>query len=652
MHTRVGSADSHLIGYRADVDGLRAIAVISVIAFHLSRSWLPGGYLGVDIFFVLSGYLITLILWREALKGQFSILRFYERRIRRIMPALLLLLFFATIAALALLLPADLIGYGKSMLATIGFVANIYFWRDTDYFSRAAEAKPLLHVWSLGVEEQFYIIFPLLIAVFARFWPRATFPAITLLTLGSLAANCLALRIGGASPAFFLLPTRAWELGAGAMIALLPPSLAPRGTTAGLLGSIGAVAILIGIISPLQTYGPIPVALPVVIGAMFLISAGQAQQSPVNRLIAAPPLVFVGLISYSLYLWHWPFIVFSQYYLVRDLNIGEIMIAVVGMAICAVVSWRYVERPFRRRVMSARTVCLAAATGAGVLAVIGSALIWSNGLPGRMSGEAAAINAAVGTNYRCPVSNYLRMGQSRACVLNLPSRNPSDAKVVLLGNSHAQMYAPVWESIFVERGLPGLLLPANGCLPTMSVNITRECIDVAASNLRELGKLSNAKTVILGLTWEHAEDGLVDADGKTVDNRDDAELVRGLDDLIGRLQEFGKTVVLIGPIAYPGWDFPSELSRDLAFGRQLEKPTFLPADEFQRQYGAAIRLFEARRDIGFARPDTVLCDASRCNFVLDGRSMFADASHIAQAELSRFRSIFAETLATQRLKSE
>jgi peptidoglycan/LPS O-acetylase OafA/YrhL len=648
MHTRVGSADSHLIGYRADVDGLRAIAVISVIAFHLSRSWLPGGYLGVDIFFVLSGYLITLILWREALKGQFSILRFYERRVRRIMPALLLLLFFTTMAAIVLLLPADLIGYGKSMLATLGFVANIYFWRDTDYFSRAAEAKPLLHVWSLGVEEQFYIIFPLLIAAFARFWPRATFPAIVLLTLVSLAANCLALKIGGASPAFFLLPTRAWELGAGAMIALLPASLIPRGTVARLLGAIGAIAVLIGIVSPLPTYGSVPVALPVVIGAMFLIAAGQVLQPPVNQLIATPPLAFVGLISYSLYLWHWPFIVFSQYYLVRDLNLGEMTIAVAGMTACAIVSWRYVERPFRSRAMPARTVCLAAGAGAGVLAVIASALIWSNGLPGRMGGEAAAINAAVGTNYRCPVPNYLRIGQSRACVLNLASRNPSDANVVLLGNSHAQMYAPVWESIFVERGLPGLLVPANGCLPTVSVNISRECIDVAAANLIELGKLSNVKTVILGLTWAHAENGLVDANGKTVDNRDNAELVRGLDDLIGRLLGFGKEVVLIGPIAYPGWDLPSELSRDLAFGWPLEKPTYLPAEEFQQQYATIVQHFETRHDIGFARPDTVLCDASRCNYILDGRSMFADASHIAEAELFRFRAIFSEALATRR----
>ncbi|CCV14977.1 SGNH hydrolase domain-containing protein [Mesorhizobium sp. STM 4661] len=298
--------------------------------------------------------------------------------------------------------------------------------------------------------------------------------------------------------------------------------------------------------------------------------------------------------------------------------------------------------------MPVRTVCLAAAGGAGVLAALASVLIWSNGLPGRMSGEAAAINAAVGTNYRCPVQNYLRLGESRACVLNLPSRDPADADVVLLGNSHAQMYAPVWESILAERGLNGLLVPANGCLPTVSVNISRGCIDVAAGNLRELGKLSKAKTVILGLTWAHAEKGLVDADGKRLDNRDDVELVRGLDDLIGRLRGFGKKVVLIGPIAYPGWDLPSELSRDLAFGRPLEKLTYLPAGEFQRQYGAVVQHFQTRRDIGFARPDTVLCDASKCNYVLDGRSMFADASHIAEAELFRFRSIFTEALATRR----
>lgn len=649
MHTRVGSADSHVTSYRADIDGLRAIAVISVIAFHLSRSLLPGGYLGVDIFFVLSGYLITLILWREALKGQFSIVRFYERRIRRIMPALLFLLLVATMAAALLLLPADLIGYGKSMLTSIGFVANIYFLLDTDYFSRVAELKPLLHIWSLGVEEQFYIIFPILIAVFARFWPRATLPAIALLTLGSLAANCLALRMGGASPAFFLLPTRAWELGAGAIVALLPTDRVPRGTFAGFLGTIGAFAIIIGIFGLVALSHIIPVALPVVVGTMLVISAADSRQSPFNRLMATGPFVFVGLISYSLYLWHWPIIVFSRYYLIRDLHFSEMVMAVIGMTLLAGISWRYVERPFRSRAIAARTVYIAAAASAGVLSAIALLFILSNGLPARMSGEAAAFNAAVEANYqRCPVSNYVTIGTSRACLLNLPTRNPSDAKVVLLGNSHAQMYAPLWESIFAAENLTGLMVTRNGCLPTVTVNISRQCIDTASTSLREIDRLSNVQTVIIGLTWGYAENTLVDADGKTADNRNDRSLILGLDDLISHLQKSGKKIVLIGPIAYPGWDFPSEVSRSLAFGRPLEKPVYMTIEEFQQKYKTAIAHFETRRDIGFARPDKVLCDTSRCNYILDGRSIFADASHIVIAELFRFRSIFTEALASQR----
>jgi peptidoglycan/LPS O-acetylase OafA/YrhL len=159
----------------ADVDGLRAIAVLSVIFFHLSKSVLAGGFLGVDMFFVLSGFLITSIIWREVQLKEFSILRFYDRRMRRILPALLAVLFLTTIASTILLLPADLIGYSRSLVATLTFVANIYFWRDTDYFSRDSQDKPLLHMWSLEVEEQFYIFFPLLLVFLARFSaPRRT----------------------------------------------------------------------------------------------------------------------------------------------------------------------------------------------------------------------------------------------------------------------------------------------------------------------------------------------------------------------------------------------------------------------------------------------------------------------------------------------
>jgi peptidoglycan/LPS O-acetylase OafA/YrhL len=333
--TSTGSADSHVIRYRADIDGLRAIAVMSVVIYHLSRFALPGGYLGVDMFFVLSGYLITIIIWREAQDGRFSISRFYDRRIRRIMPALLLMLFLTMIASTVLLLPADLVGYSKSMLATLGFVANIFFWRDTDYFSLDAENKPLLHMWSLGVEEQFYLIFPLIIALFARFWPRNTLLLLLLiitLTMGSLSVNMLALNIGGASPAFFLLPTRAWELGLGAIIALLPPHVAQRFAQANLVAVIGAVLVIVSLFYPIRILPILPNALPTVIGTAILILTGQHHHSTVNRLLSARPLVLVGLISYSLYLWHWPIIIFSQYYLLRHLNLPE-MAAALGLMI-------------------------------------------------------------------------------------------------------------------------------------------------------------------------------------------------------------------------------------------------------------------------------------------------------------------------------
>jgi peptidoglycan/LPS O-acetylase OafA/YrhL len=647
-----GSADSHVIRYRADVDGLRAVAVLAVVFFHLSRRGLPGGYLGVDMFFVLSGYLITAIIWREIQGARFSIARFYDRRIRRIMPALLLVLFVTTAAAALLLLPSDLIGYGKSLLATLAFSANIYFWRDTDYFSSAAEQKPLLHIWSLGVEEQFYLLFPLILVLLARRWPRRTLYAVGTLTLGSLGADMYAVFAGGDLPAFFLLPTRAWELGTGAILALLPAGAAPRSASANatssasatVISSIGALLIAMAILHPFGAYWIVPPALPAVAGTALVILGGQSGSPWPNRILQLRPLVFLGLISYSLYLWHWPIIVFGQYYLVRSYTLLEAGAALLLMAACAAATWWFVERPFRSKEMPMRTVRLAAGAGTALVGTAAAALLWSQGLPGRLSAAAAVINQAVDTNYRCSFGDYLAFGASRACVMNLQSRKPADADVVLLGNSHAQMYAPLWASILAGRGQSGLLVPANGCLPTVQANISRACIDIAAKNLAEVSALPRAGLVILGLNWRRPEGELIDADGRAVDDGDNRVFVRALDDLIDRLQRTGKQVLLIGPIAEPGWDVASTLSRQLAFGRAVNHPQSLPAAEFESRFGSSIRHFEERHDIGFARPDRAQCDAERCYYVLDGRALFADSNHIAVAELPRFRALFEAAL--------
>jgi peptidoglycan/LPS O-acetylase OafA/YrhL len=643
--TGAGSADSHVISYRPDIDGLRAIAVLSVIAYHMRRAALPGGYLGVDIFFVLSGFLITSIIWGEIREGSFSIARFYDRRIRRIMPALSLLLIVVTPAAAALLLPSDLIGYGRSLIATLGFAANFYFWRDTNYFARAAEDKPLLHLWSLGVEEQFYILFPLILALLWRRWPRHALAVIAALTLSSLAANAAALHVGADSTAFFLLPGRAWELGLGALLVLLPeprPAAAWRNEA---LAWCGCALVALGLLVAPQPVALMPTALPATLGISMIIWAGRAARPggarPVaNRMLEVAPLRFTGLVSYSLYLWHWPILVFAQYYLVRELEPLELAAAFLAMLGCAVLSWRVVERPFRRSTLSIHTVRWTAAGCAALLLSVAASLVTSGGLPGRLNPAAAAVDQAVGTNYRCPISQFILLGASRACLMNLPTRDEAGAQVILLGNSHAQMYAPLIAQLLADRREGGLLVPANGCLPTIEVNITRGCIDTARENLQEVEKLPHARLVILGLDWAHGPAGLVDAQGRTVDNRGDAALVAALDELIGDLKRAGKQIVLIGPIAEPGWDVASTLSRQLAFGRPSDHALYLPEAEFLQRYGTAIRHFEARADVRLARPDRVQCIAGRCEYLVGGRPLFADNGHLAQAELVRFRGTF------------
>ena len=628
-----------MTNYRPDIDGLRAVAVLSVIAFHLNPAWLPGGYLGVDIFFVISGYLITNIIWREACEQNFSILRFYERRIRRIMPALLTVLAATSVAALILLLPADLKGFGRSLLATLFFVANIYFWRDTNYFSRTAEDKPLLHMWSLGIEEQFYIVMPFLLAILAFRWRRAAVWFVLAIVLLSFGLNVFANRIGAQNPAFYLLPTRAWELGAGAAIALLPASLSqlyrPVAFVAGLLG---IALLLLALTHPQQ--GLIPAATPAIVAAALLIWSGSGPITPAtSQLLALRPFVLVGLISYSLYLWHWPVIVFSKYYLVRQLNVWEVIAALAVMFTAAFLSYRYIEQPARAKTMSWRRVGLW--TGAGSLAAAGLAItiVISDGFPGRLDAQAAAMNEALGTHYRCPVLKYLALNGERACELNLPSRNPNDAVVVLMGNSHAQMYAPVIEAILRKKDVPGLLVPVNGCFPSAIVNLSRACAEQMARNIRSVSTLQSAKTILLGTSWNYENIRF----GQEAQQSKQESFAAGLDHTIRQLKAAGKKVVLIGPIPAPGWDVPSVGARSLAFGRPL------PALEtsrmaFDDRYGKLLETFVQRQDLEFVQPHTKLCNALSCPYIRNGRSLFADSNHLAAIALPPLKPLFEFSL--------
>jgi peptidoglycan/LPS O-acetylase OafA/YrhL len=392
------SVDLHSQSYRPDIDALRAIAVSAVIAYHIDEKYLPGGFLGVDIFFVISGFLITSIIMREIGRNGFSTVGFYDRRIRRLIPALLLIMSVTTIGVSLLFIPADLVNYGGSLLSSLLFVANVWFWRDGNYFAPIAEIKPLLHLWSLSVEEQFYLVFPLILLAASRL--RISVLLVVLaIVLTSYGLNYFLLISGGANPAFYLLPTRAWELALGAAVALMPirPVSGFLREALTLVGLVGvAVSLYFG---GLFDGSSIPAATAAAVGTALLLWIG-GTGGWIVRAMSVRPIIFVGRISYSLYLWHWPLIVLPRYYLVRAEAPLETVLMVAAMIGAATLSWRFVERPFRQSSMPVRSVRLTALAGSVALAAAGLLLILARGLPQRINPVANDIAKAIGTNYR------------------------------------------------------------------------------------------------------------------------------------------------------------------------------------------------------------------------------------------------------------
>lgn len=531
------------------------------------------------------------------------------------MPALLAMLALITLFSTIILLPLDLVGYARSVLATMLFASNIYFWRDTDYFSRAAEEKPLLHTWSLGIEEQFYIVFPLLLALCAKFRPRSTLPVILIVTLSSLVTNIITLKLGKALPAFYLLPTRAWELGLGALVAVAPNR---KGVITGLDSLVGITGFFLVaaslVLNGIPTLDSVPKALPACLGAAALIWSGRHHPTIASRILSLRPIVFIGLVSYSLYLWHWPLIVLPKYYLVREFTLVESFFSATAALLLTVASWRFVERPFRSGNLKIGSVLWI--TGGGVLTISASvlSLISSNGFPSRLDPRAAAINAAVGSNYRCPIGDYLSFGALYACQLQLPSKNPADADVIIVGDSHSQMYAPAVSKVLKIHSLKGLLVPSNGCLPFAEPNLSVDCGLIAEHNLDAIAKLENVKAVIFAFNWDFTEKTLYFRDGSRANASDIDGVLSNLDSVLEKFSALGKKVILVGPIAIPGIDIASIVGRALAFGRDADVPLSQSTLSFYEKWSASIQKYSASADLIFVRPDLVQCSGERCEY--------------------------------------
>lgn len=462
--------------YRSEIDGLRAVAVLPVILFHAGVGLFSGGFVGVDIFFVISGYLITLILLDEIERGEFSIARFYERRARRILPALFLVMACCIPAAWFWMIPDQLRDFGRSVIAVVFFVSNFLFWREEGgYFAAAAELKPLLHTWSLAVEEQYYLFAPLSLAVLWRFGRRAVFWMVVATALASLLAAEWGWR--HASVANFYLPQfRIWELLAGSICGFLASSRTPRPNN--LFGAAGLGLILFSIFYfDASTPFPSLYALAPVGGAALIVMYAH-KGTWVARLLSMPVFTGIGLISYSAYLWHQPLFAFAR---IRSMSEPPawllLVLAVLSLAL-AYLSWRFVEQPFRRRpilLLPGRRAVFAASAAVGLLfAGFGFYGSESGGIPARFAApEPGSRSAQLLTStlmhslgQKCG-SPQETAGSADLCPVFAPE-NPK-LRILVIGDSHSYTILPAFATVGKENAVYSLGL--GSCPPINRASI-------------------------------------------------------------------------------------------------------------------------------------------------------------------------------------
>ena len=504
--------------YRSDIDGLRALSVLAVIAFHLN-GFVPGGYVGVDIFLVISGFLIGGIVFREIDSGSFSFGNFYKRRVRRIAPALIVTLLGSYAASLVLMRPAETIAFAKSSLAALLSFANVYYYATSGYFGPRAIDLPLLHLWSLGIEEQFYFVFPLLAVLLTRRFPRALLPVLIVLGLLSLSWSQWRLSLQPEA-SFYLLQSRAFELTIGVLLARLNWKLESR---AAQLFSVVGVALLIVAIFFYndRTRFPGLAALVPCLGAALIIWSGQAETA-LSRVLSFPTLVYVGKISYPLYLVHWPLIVFGKIAMPEAPELHFSLFVVAASFVAAVAIYHTVERPIRT---GSFTLVKASFLGAAAsLSAVGAVVaLLAGGFEGRSGPRAQQL-----TNFEPP--NLKELFLQGTCFLDpdqgisnfaletcFPAKRPV---AILWGDSHAAHHYDGLKHELDAAGYSLGMFTASACTPIIGrvVDSRPHCKDI---NDFVLSLINSRKPeiVILAAFWKpFVMDGLEKTLGLLVKN--------------------------------------------------------------------------------------------------------------------------------------
>ena len=642
-------ASSQPLKYRAYVDGLRAVAVLPVLFFHANLGF-TGGYVGVDIFFVISGYLITGLILKDLAAGQFHLVRFWERRVRRILPAIAVVVLASLAAGWFLLLPQAFKELGESTAAQTLLVSNLYFWvkswMGVGYFTPDAEVKPLLHTWSLAVEEQFYLFFPLLLLALKRFARHYLVPAIGLCGVLSFGLSVYC-SYYYASANFYFLPPRAWELLVGAFLAATPGLVrSAAGRLAELLSWVGLLAILVAVFCyGRDTRFPGAAALLPCLGAAGIIWANTHTLTSVGRLLALRPVVFIGLISYSLYLWHWPVLVFFKYWAIDPVSPGRRFLLLLASLGLAVLSWKYVETPFRQRVIlqTRKQIFSFAGVTMAILLLAGLGVFALHGVPARIPPAALRfIKEEPKVTWDHDVSlkeamagDFIEVGESN---------KQKSITFLVWGDSHAMAILPIINALSQEYSVRSVAATHSATAPLIAYKNEQTDLEDDIAYNKLIVDFINSKhipNVILVARWDK-----VSIDGLSI----------GMVATLNALRNSGSRIWIMREIPIQHWNVPVALASAVWHGRDINKMG-LPSSEYLLEYQRQNPIFD-----GLTReyPNVRILDPvvfflssnNRYSVVRNGQALYCDDHHISTAGAMLLRPLFEPIFSAIKMPSK
>lgn len=667
------------MNYRPDIDGIRAIAVLAVILFHYGIGALSGGFVGVDVFFVLSGYLISSVIFGQLDKNKFEFAQFYFRRVRRLFPVYLVVMLVTFLFAYGFMLPRDFREFGQSLLASTLYMSNILFYMEAGYFDTASHLKPLLHTWSLSVEEQFYLVFPFLAWAFSRAPKKFVVAIFGLLTISSfIAASVFITRDNSA--VFFLYPTRAWEMFLGTLLALrvIPNTQSLRLNN--VLSVIGLLLIIVPIVVfDEQTLFPGLNALWPCLGTVLLLYSGDNRLGWVYKLLSTRAPVFIGKLSYSLYLWHWPVYVLYAYNKPEGVEAFDIVLMATVTFGLSLLSWHFIENPFREGKVpfsNKKSVVFCSTALLSLLCMgAGYYVHKSNGMPQRLDTKTAQFAEAAGDLFGdltgCKDEGNEIMPALAYCAIG--HANEAESYTLIWGDSHGGAYKRGMTSYVVEHnvGFDALLAWSGGCPPVLGIdkdeNVSSAVSDArcAVRNteiLRMLNEDKRINAVVLVGRWAYYMNG----GGVGVDAHYQVKIwpENGTLDSINNqaqffIQQFRLTVAKLNQLGLKVFvveqppEFQNYTARPLAISlmngrsdfessvKKYTEQSYALVDERQQLMQAELNRLESTEQLSVLRTHSYFCKGDHCSLMLDNVPSYFDNNHVSSAGAQRINAMFA-----------